>query len=137
MGVWDGLSPREFKVIQITTKKRPVQHNGILHGHTLSSVPHIKYFGVHISQDLRWNSHINFISPKANHTLGFLKRNLKINSSTIKEKVYKSIVHPKLEYCNTVWDPKYIKNPKEGDKTRHRLVDGSEQSSKMGNWKVP
>ena len=53
---------------------------------------------------------------------GFLKRNLRINSQTIKEKDYKSIVRPKLEYCSTIWDPKCTKNPKEGDKTKHRLV---------------
>ena len=88
----------------------------------LSHLGAIPYLGVHISQDLKWNSHINFISSKANQTLGFLRRNLKINSQTIKEKAYKSIVRPKLEYCNSVWDPKCIKNPKDGDKTNHRLV---------------
>ena len=85
-------------------------------------MPQIKYLGVHISQDLKWNSHINFISSKANQTLGFLKHNLKINPQTIKEKAYKSIVRPKLEYCNSAWDPKCIENPKDGDKTNHRLV---------------
>ena len=129
------------EVIQITTKKKPIQHNCILHGHTLSSVPHIKYIGVHISQDLKWNSHINFIFSKANQTLGFLKRNLKINSSTIMEKAYKSIVRPKLEYCNTVWGPKCIKNPKRRRQNKSQAGrstrDGSEESSKLGNWKVP
>ena len=62
-------------------------------------------------------------TSKANQTLGFLKRNLRINSSTVKEKAYKSLVRPKLEYCSTVWDPKCITNPKDGDKTSHRLVD--------------
>ena len=114
--------PEKCKVIHITTKKKPIIHKYTLHGHTLSSVPQIKYLGLNISQDLKWNSHINSVSSKANQTLGFLKRNIKINSQTIKEKAYKSIVRPKLEYCNTVWDPKCIKNPKEGDKTNHRLV---------------
>ena len=114
--------PEKCEVIHITTKKYPIIHKYTLHGHTLLSVPQIKYLGVQISQDLKWNSHINSISSKANQTLGFLKRNLKINSQTIKEKAYKSIVRPKLEYCSTVWDPKCIKNPKEGDKTKHRLV---------------
>ena len=114
--------PEKCEVIHITTKKKPIIHKYMLHGHTLFSVPQIKYLGVNISQDLKWNSHINSVSSKANQTLGFLKRNLKINSQSIKEKAYKSFVRPKLEYCNTVWDPKCIKNPKEGDKTNHRLV---------------
>ena len=114
----------KFEVIHITTKKTPILHSYSLHGHTLSSVPQIKYLRVHISQDLKWNSHINSISSKANQTLCFLKRNLRINSSTVKEKAYKSLVRPKLEYCSaTAWDPKCITNPKDGDKTSNRLVD--------------
>ena len=116
--------PQKCEVIHITTKKTPILHSYSLHGHIFSSVPQIKYLGVHISQDLKWNSHINSTSSKANQTLGFLKRTLRINSSTVKEKAYKSLVRPKLEYCSTVWDPKCgITNPKDGDKTSHRLVD--------------
>ena len=95
--------PEKCEVIHITTKKKPILHNYTLHGHTLSSIPQIKYLGVHISLMIyKWNAHINSISSKTNQTLGFLKHNLRINSSTIKEKVYKSIVRPKLEYCKTV-----------------------------------
>ena len=112
--------PEKCEVIHMTTKKTPTLHSYSLHGHILSSVPQIKYLGVHISQDL---THINSTSSKANQTLGFLKRKLRINSSTVKEKAYKSLVRPKLEYCSTVWDPKCITNPKDGDKTSHRLVD--------------
>ena len=54
------------EVIHITTKKTPILHSYSLHGHTLSSVPQIKYLGVHIRQDLKWNSHINSTSSKAN-----------------------------------------------------------------------
>ena len=115
--------PEKCEVIHITTKKTPILHSYFLHGHILSSVPQIKYLGVHISQDLKWNSHINSTSSKTNQTLGFLKRNLRISSSTVKEKAYESLVRPKLEYCSTVWDPNCITNPKDGDKTSHRLVD--------------
>ena len=59
------------EVIRITTKKYPIIHMYTLHGHTLLSVPQIKYLGVHVSQDLKQNSHINSISSKANQTLGF------------------------------------------------------------------
>ena len=129
------------EVIHISTKKYPIILKYTLHGHTLLSVPQIKYLGVHISQDLKWNSHINSISSKANQTLGFLKCNLKFNSQTIKEKAYKSIVRPKLEYCSTVWDPKCIKKSqrRRQNKTQASIAvrDGSEEGSKVGDRKVP
>ena len=115
--------PEKCEVIHITTKKTHILHSYSLHDHILSSVPQIKYLGVHISQDLKRNSNIYSTTSKANQTLGFLKRNLRISSSTVKEKAYKSLVRPKLEYCSIVWDPKCITNPKDGDKKSHRLVD--------------
>ena len=69
--------PEKCEVIHLTTKKKPIIHKYTLHGHTLSSVPQINYLGVNISQDLKWNSHTNSVSSKANQTLGFLKHNLK------------------------------------------------------------
>jgi hypothetical protein len=71
----------------------------------LESVDKAKYLGVTISDDLKWESHINNICGKANKTLGFLRRNLNIGSTSVKERVYKSLVRPSLEYACSVWDP--------------------------------
>ena len=45
------------------------------------------------------------ITSKANGTLGFQRRNLKISSKRTKELAYKALVRPTLEYASTVWDP--------------------------------
>ena len=123
--------PEKCEVIHITTKTTPILHSYSLDGQTLTSIPQIKYLGVYISQDLKRNSHISSTSSKANQTLGFLKRNLRINSSTVKEKANKSLVRPKLEYCGTVCDPKCITKPKAGDKTSHRLVDQQRRAARV------
>ena len=44
-------------------------------------------------------------AKKANKTLGFLRRNLKIGSQKVKDMAYKTFVRPILEYACTVWDP--------------------------------
>jgi hypothetical protein len=49
--------------------------------------------------------------------MSFLKRNLNIRNANIKEKAYKSLVRPTLEYACTTWDP-YLKE----DKTRIEMV---------------
>jgi len=43
--------------------------------------------------------------------LGFLRHTLYRCPEHLKEKTYKAIVRPKLEYCSSIWDPyqqKYI-----------------------------
>ena len=55
--------------------------------------------------DLDWDLHVDNITTKANRTLGFLRRNLKVNNIRLKEIAYKAMVRPILEYACTVRDP--------------------------------
>ena len=88
------------------TKSRTTKHYPYkLHGHTLESVTSAKYLGVTIRHDLSWDDHITGVVNKANRTLGFLRRNLKISSRNIKERAYKAFVRPLLEYASSIWDP--------------------------------
>ena len=63
-------------VLRVTRRHTPLIYNYKIHGHYLNVVDSAKYLGVHLSNDLRWNEHVNNITSKANKTLGFLKRNL-------------------------------------------------------------
>ena len=54
---------------------------------------------------MQWSKHIDKITAKANSTLGFLRRNLRVNSQVIKARAYNTLVRPTLEYASTVWDP--------------------------------
>ena len=72
----------------------------MLHGQLLGTVSQAKYLGLTITSDLRWNAHINSNSLKANRSLGFLRRNLKVSSIQIK-----TFVRPIFENSCTVWDP--------------------------------
>ena len=76
-----------------------------LEGTVLENVDSIKYLGVTITNDLKWNTHINNICTKANRTLGFLRRNLFSCPQDVKEAAYKGLVRPVLEYGSSVWDP--------------------------------
>ena len=76
-----------------------------LDGHILQQVPYNSYLGVTLSDDIKWNSHINKKSKKANSTLGFLKRNLKHCPQDSRRTAYLSLVRYTLEYSSIVWDP--------------------------------
>ena len=91
-----------------TNNKKTKTHkqlNYILHGHNCEYVSSANYFTVTITSDLKWNAHVQKICQKANRTIGFLKRNLNIANSNIKEKAYTALVRPTVEYVSSVWDP--------------------------------
>lgn len=101
--LWDmSFNPSKCQVIHVTRRKDPFETVYHLHGCILESVPSSKYLGVTISEDLRWTDHINNISKKANQTLGFLKRNIRVHNRDLKSTAYKTLVRPQLEYASTV-----------------------------------
>ena len=59
---------------------------------------------------------------KGNSRLGFLKRNLKEKSLEVKEKSYKALIHPTLEYCCSVWDPPTKTQSQRVDMVQHRAA---------------
>ena len=110
LATWEHLWKMEFHpdkctVLTVSKKKNPIIFDYTLHNHTLAHEESTKYLGCTITSDLNWGTHVSNICKKANQTLGFLHRNLHISSRSIKERAYKSLVRPQLEYSSTVWDP--------------------------------
>ena len=91
------------EVIRITNKLSLLIHDYRIHGTKLQTVKNAKYLGLTISSDLPWNTHVD-ITAKATTSLNILKRNLHSCPSTVKEKCYKSLVRPIMEYASCVWD---------------------------------
>ena len=71
----------------------------------LNHVENIPYLGLLISDDLKWNNHINKTCKKANASLGFLRRNLRHLPKTCKKTAYLALVRSVLEYGAIIWDP--------------------------------
>ncbi|KAK3104461.1 hypothetical protein FSP39_002497 [Pinctada imbricata] len=97
--------PDKCSVLHVTNKRNPITHNYTLHDHTLTVETSTKYLGITIQNNLKWNKHIDNITANASKQLNFLKRNLKVPSTKIKERAYQSLVRPKLEYNCCTWDP--------------------------------
>ena len=83
----------------------PLTSTYILDNHLLEHVTENPYLGLIISENLKWTAHINKITNKATSTLGFLRRNLKHCSKTLKSTAYTSLIRSVLDYSSTVWDP--------------------------------
>jgi hypothetical protein len=67
-----------------------------LHVVQLESVTSAKYLGVDISENLTWDADIDRKFKKADQTLGFLRRNIKFKSQSIKSIAYQTLVSPSL-----------------------------------------
>ena len=71
------FQPVKCNMMQLTRKRiKKIHASYTLEGTDLENVESIKYLGVTITSDLRWNTHVNNVCTKANRTLGFLRRNL-------------------------------------------------------------
>ena len=100
------FQPVKCNMMQLTRKHlNKIQAFYTLEGAVLENVDNIKYLGVTITNDLKWNTHISNICTKANRNLGFLRRTLFSCPQNVKEAAYKGMVRPILEYGSSVWDP--------------------------------
>ena len=72
-----GFQAVKCNMMQLTRKRiKKIHASYTLEGTNLENVESIKYLGVTITSDLRWNTHVSNVCTKANRTLGFLRRNL-------------------------------------------------------------
>ena len=100
------FQPVKCNMMQLTRKRiKKIHASYTLKGTNLENVESIKYLGVTITSDLRWNTHVSNVCTKANRTLGFLRRNLYSCPQEVKEAAYKGLVRPVLDYGSSVWDP--------------------------------
>ena len=104
---WDmHFNPSKCEVIRFSRKKKPaVQRVYTLHDENIPHVSTIKYLGVKIQSDLRWNAHIDYTTSKASSTLGFIKRTIPPQSTTLRARAYKQLIRPILEYASCSFDP--------------------------------
>lgn len=91
-----------MRVFRTSTTSPPYYLNNI----PLDSVNSYKYLGVHITSNLNWSPHIEYIN-NANRMLGYLQRNFSNAPCGLKLQLYKTLIRSKLEYATAVWDPSY------------------------------
>ena len=110
-------------MMQLTRKhSNKIQASYTLAGTVLKNADHIKYLGVTITFELRWNTHISNICTKAKIALGFFWRTLFSCSQDVKEAAYKGMVRPILEYGSSVWDPYTDKLQEELEKVQNSVA---------------
>ena len=81
---WDmEFNPSKCKVLQITRARKPIPTKYFLHNQELEATNCARYLGVDLSNNLSFNNHVDRICNSANKTLGFLRRNLRVNDKKL------------------------------------------------------
>lgn len=120
---WDmHFHPDKCSVLTVSRKQSPSTHEYRLHDCILQNVSSLKYLGLTLQDNAKFDKHIDAVTAKANRTLGFLRRNLRIGSISIKSQAYKALVRPILEYACTVWDPAASKDITKLEAVQHRAA---------------
>ena len=92
------FQPIKCNMMQLKRKRiKKINASYTSEGTDLENVESIKYLGVTITSNLRWNTYVSNVCTKANRTLGFLRRNSYSCPAGVKEAAYKGLVRPILD----------------------------------------
>ena len=70
---------------------------------TIPMTSELKFLGVMVRNDLKWSSHILYISRKISKAIGIINRvKHKFEAKTLIS-LYYAFVYPYIQYCNIVW----------------------------------
>jgi hypothetical protein len=88
----------------------------------LQNVSSHPYLGIELSNNLKWEKHINNIVSKATRLLGMLSRVLKTADTKTRQVAYNTLVRPVLEYGCQVWDPYLKKDIKRLEQVQNKAL---------------
>ena len=92
--------------MRVSTKTRNnIPYLYHLKGVALDSVKEVRYLGITITHNLRWDRQIADITRRANEILGLLRRNLYFCDQKTKEAAHVGLVTPILAHACFIWDP--------------------------------
>ena len=86
----------------------------------LKSIDEEKDLGVLFDPSLTFSRHCEIAANKANCKLGLIRSSFTYLDLDTLTALYKSLMRPHLEYCNTVWSPMYLKDSHLIESVQHR-----------------
>ena len=98
------INPTKSTLLVISRKRVKPCPFLVINSINIPSAETVKYLGVTISSDLKWNDHILNTCNSAKRKLGLLYRNFHQADQRTLAHLYKALVLPKLDYCSSVWD---------------------------------
>ena len=101
------IAKTNFVIFRPHQKKLPFQIKLKINYEHLKQEEYIKYLGIFIDCNLKWNKHINYITKKINRNIGLLSKLRYLVNWKILIDLYYSFIYPFLTYALIVWGHTY------------------------------
>ena len=123
------FNPNKTETVIFSRKVNPPVHPTLQMLDTdVASVEHHKHLGLHLSHDLRWSHHIDYILSKAYYRLNIMRRLKFTLDRNSLETIYISFIRPILEYSDVLFDNCTIQEARDLESVQHeaaRIVTGT------------
>ena len=99
------FNPIKCEHIRFSRKRtNAVDNSYTLHNITMPITSTVKYLGVKLEGSLQWNENTSYVTSKASGRLGYIRRTIPSSLPHLRDKAYKQLLRPTLEYASAVWD---------------------------------
>ena len=72
-------------------------------GHVINQVESVKYLGMYIDAELKWDVHINHLCKKVGRMISFLRRLRYFINRKHLNLIYQTVILPHLDYADIIW----------------------------------
>ena len=104
------LNPAKCELLCLSNKHAPAKPLYYINNHLLNWATSVRYLGVIVDPKLSWNQNISYVSEKATKVLNLLRRHMYTCRAASKQKAFRALVIPVLDYASPVWNPHTNKN---------------------------
>ena len=124
------------KVLHLGSKNPETAYTILCQDNTvdLAVVTEEKDLGIKFDCKLNFSKHISEICSKGKQRIGLIRRNFRFIDKKTFLILYKSLVRPLLEYCNTVWYPTFKKDSRAIKSVQRKAT---KLVKYMKNWSYP
>ena len=89
-------------------------------GHKINLVTSLKYLGLYIDAELKWDVHVNYLCEKVGRMISFLRRLRHFINRTYLKLIYRSVILPHLDYADVIWESSCEKHINQLQKLQNR-----------------
>ena len=105
------IAPKKCNVLHIGNRNQKLPYYlSNLPIHCIQENSYVRDLGLHFTDNLKWESHINIITKKARRTSFALLKSIKHNNPEIFVNLFKIFVRPTLEFATNVYNPYLLKD---------------------------